>query len=644
MTFFVDNIYLVPIFSFVAFLIISTGNSFGLYRDKKISMYLTVFSTGLGLLFSVFALLHCYFSDGFSLEKTFDWIVVDNLQITVGWFLDNLAAAMLVMIGVVSLLVQIYSGAYMDKDVGYSRFFAYLALFNFSMTGLVLCPNLFQTYIFWELVGMCSYFLIGFWYAKKTASNAAFKAFIVNRIGDLGLLLGLIAFGYFSLNYWISSGVPFLAFSDLNMATFYMENIYGAASVNIIGCLLLAGAVAKSAQFPLHVWLPDAMEAPTPVSALIHAATMVAAGVFLVARLYPIFSDSLFLMQLIAVIGAITALLCAFFALVEVDIKRVLAYSTCSQLGFMFMAMGSGAYSAGLFHLINHAFFKALLFLCAGAVIFSLHHEQDIRYMGGLRKRIPVVACTFLIGTLAISGLFLSGFFSKEAIFEVMLANQDKFMILVFSCVSVMTALYMFRLYFMVFEGEYRGTSNIVEIPKVMSVPLILLAVPSAILGALLSGAFDFAGIKPFEDFVYYSSATETLHSGYLVVLKSLLKPLIGLGVAFLFYFYSKNIFSPSFWVPKISLVHKAFVHHLYIDVFYEKVLSKGFYLLSSFLDFFDNKFIDGLVNLSEKCLKLLSYLFGFSQKTNIGAYIVLSVCWLVFACLLLAGFKYFFV
>ena len=288
MSFFVDFIWLVPLFSLIVFLIISTGNMFVLHRNNRLSAYLTLSSSFLGAVFGAFAFIYCYISENVGFEKTFSWLSVDALSFDFGFMVDNLSVMMVVMVCFVSLLVQIFSMGYMKDEPEYSKFFGYLALFNFSMCSLVLSPNLFQAYIFWEMVGLCSYLLIGFWYWKNSASKAAYKAFIVNRVGDFGFLLGMVALGIFTFNYWLNSDLSFLSFADLNMAVFYLKDVIGGEAVVIIGLLFLLASCAKSAQFPLYVWLPDAMEAPTPVSALIHAATMVVAGVFLLARMYPL--------------------------------------------------------------------------------------------------------------------------------------------------------------------------------------------------------------------------------------------------------------------------------------------------------------------------------------------------------------------
>ena len=414
-------------------------------------------------------------------QDLYTWIQSGDFKVSVGFLVDQLTAVMLLVVTSVSALVHIYSVGYMKGEAGYARFFAYLSLFTFSMLMLVMGNNFMQLFFGWEAVGLSSYLLIGFYFEKKSAADAGKKAFIVNRFGDFGFLLGMLClftqFG--SLHYSeIFAKAPQIA----NLAV----NICGLeiALPTLIALLLFCGAIGKSAQIPLHVWLPDAMEGPTPVSALIHAATMVTAGVFLVARCQALFVLSPLALNLITVLGAVTALFAATIALVQTDIKRVVAYSTVSQLAYMFMACGVGACAAGIFHLFTHAFFKALLFLGCGSVILAMHHEQDLQYMGGLKKWMPVTYLTFLAASLSISGIPpFAGFFSKDEILLMAYASgtpTGQFAYIVGLLVAFLTAFYSFRLLFLVFHGEFRGTEeqrhHLRESPKVVLVPLILLA------------------------------------------------------------------------------------------------------------------------------------------------------------------------
>lgn len=490
--FLVENIGYVVAAPFLAGLLIILG----LWRSKTISMLLSVGAVTFGFVYSLL-LFYAITNEPKLVPWQFnvDWLVSSQLRLSIGVLVDNLVALMLLVVTTVSLLVQIYTHGYMREDPGYSRFYSYLSLFTGSMLGLVVATNLFETYFFWELVGVCSYFLIGFWWYKTSAAEAALKAFFVNRIGDCGFLIGILLLLGATQSFW--GGHVLLGYFDPQgfdlggvIQKAHASGLLPAGLLTIAACLTLLGPIAKSAQFPLHVWLPDAMEGPTPISALIHAATMVAAGVYLVARAYPVWltpdghmgSTGLLV---ITVIGAITAFMAATIALSQFDIKRILAWSTVSQLGYMFVGLGTGAFSGGLFHLFNHAFFKAMLFLCSGAVIHGLHGEQDIRKMGGLRKYMPITAWCCLIGTLSISGCpGLSGFFSKDEI----ISSACKYNIwlgalMIFT--AFLTAFYMFRMYFMTFEKDYRGDAHPHESPPVVWLPLVVLAFPSILSGYL---------------------------------------------------------------------------------------------------------------------------------------------------------------
>ncbi len=408
----------------------------------------------------------------------FTWIPADNFVVNVGFVVDALTASLLIVVTTIGLLVHVYSIGYMSHDPGYWRFFAYLNLFMFSMLLLVLAGNFLVVFVAWELVGLCSYLLIGFWYRKRSAALAAKKAFIVNRVGDVGFILGIMLI-------FVSLGTL-----DIREVIARIGEL-DATTITLIALLVFAGAMGKSAQFPLHVWLPDAMEGPTPVSALIHAATMVNAGVYLVARTNPIFAYAPSALVVVAAIGIFTAILAASIAMTQTDIKRVLAYSTLSQLGYMFAALGVGAWTAAIFHLMTHGFFKGLLFLGSGSVIHSVHEEQDMRRMGGLAEKIPITYVTMLIGSLAIAGIPpLAGFFSKDEILGESLKLGFAWVWLIGFIVAGLTAFYMFRLMGLTFWGSFRGPreiwDKIHESPPIMTIPLILLAIPSVFLGMYL--------------------------------------------------------------------------------------------------------------------------------------------------------------
>jgi NADH-quinone oxidoreductase subunit L len=418
--------------------------------------------------------------------QVYDWIPAGSFNVQAGFFVDNLTAALLIVVTTIGMLVHIYSIGYMGHDPGFWRFFAYLNLFMFSMLLLVLADSWLVVFVAWELVGLCSYLLIGFWYTRRSAALAAKKAFIVNRVGDVGFALGIMAIFANTL----AMGEPTLNIREsielLTKAAAAGEPF--VVPITIVALLVFAGAMGKSAQFPLHVWLPDAMEGPTPVSALIHAATMVNAGVYLVARANNLFAAAPQAMYVVAAIGIFTAILAASIAMTQTDIKRVLAYSTLSQLGYMFAALGVGAFTAAIFHLMTHGFFKGLLFLDSGSVIHAVHDEQDMRRMGGLSKKIPITYATMLIGAVAISGIPpLAGFFSKDEILGAAFKLGFQWVWAIGIVVAVMTAFYMFRLIGLTFWGESRVDPHVEprihESPPVMTWPLILLAIPSVLLG-----------------------------------------------------------------------------------------------------------------------------------------------------------------
>jgi NADH-quinone oxidoreductase subunit L len=445
----------------------------------------------------------------------YTWGRIGALQLEVGFLIDELSATMMLVVTFVSLMVHIYTIGYMHDDPGYQRFFCYISLFTFAMLMLVMSNNFLQLFFGWEAVGVVSYLLIGFWYTRPSAIHANLKAFLVNRVGDFGFLLGIAAvllyFG--SLHYAeVFARAPQVAGSTMNI---WFDAHWSVLTVVCI--LLFIGAMGKSAQFPLHVWLPDSMEGPTPISALIHAATMVTAGIFMVARMSPLFELSETALSFVMIIGAITAFFMGVLGLVQNDIKRVVAYSTLSQLGYMTVALGASAYAAGIFHLFTHAFFKALLFLAAGSVIIAMHHDQDIRNMGGLRKYMPITWITSLIGTLALIGFpGFSGFYSKDAIIEAVHASALPGAGIAYVAVLLgvfVTALYSFRMYFLVFHGEERmdehTREHLHETPWVIWLPLVLLAIPSVVAGALYAAPMLFG--THFGDSIHVAAEHDTL-------------------------------------------------------------------------------------------------------------------------------------
>ena len=463
---------------------------FGRVIGRSGAHWVTIVAVAVSTVLSGVAYHHIMVAGGPVFDETvYTWGVVGDLEIAVGFLVDELSVTMMVVVTFVSLMVHIYTIGYMRDDPGYQRFFSYISLFTFAMLVLVMSNNFMQLFFGWEAVGVVSYLLIGFWFDRESAIRANLKAFLVNRVGDLGFLLGIACLFVYtgSLDY---DGV-FAAAPGLAGTT--MPGLFGAEwEILTFACIcLFIGAMGKSAQFPLHVWLPDSMEGPTPISALIHAATMVTAGIFMVARMSPLFELSEVALSFVLVIGAITALFMGLLGLVAHDIKRVVAYSTLSQLGYMTVGLGASAYAASIFHLGTHAFFKALLFLAAGSVIIALHHEQDMRKMGGLRKYMPITWITSLVGTLALIGTpGFAGFFSKESIIEAVGHSDVWGARFAWVCVLAgvfVTALYSFRMYFLVFHGKERmdehAREHLHETPAVVTVPLVLLAIPSVVVG-----------------------------------------------------------------------------------------------------------------------------------------------------------------
>ena len=575
-------IFLLPLFSFA---VISLFIRPFLNHKPKLSGYITVASIFCSFILSIWALIALLATPSHELAiPTITWMIIENgFTIHLGLIMDSLTAVMLIVVTVVSLMVQIYSQGYMDGDPGYHRYFAFMSLFTASMLGLVMADSLLFLYIFWELVGLCSYLLIGFWFHRPAARNAATKAFIVTRIGDLGFLAAIL--------------ILFFNTGTLDIAQLHSLAIAGSIAGTALTWAAIGifiGAVGKSAQFPLHVWLPDAMEGPTPVSALIHAATMVAAGGFLVARMYPVFMQSESALLTVAIIGGFTAIFAATMALVMTDIKRVLAYSTISQLGYMMLGLGTGGIAVGIFHLFNHAFFKALLFLGAG----SVNHATgtfDLHQMGGLRRVMPWTYATFLIGSLSIVGIWpLSGFWSKDETLASSLGSQP----ILFSLAMVtvfLTAFYMFRVVFLTFGGEYRGNNKPHESPSVMVKPMVVLAIL-----AVTSGWVNVTG--GFSRFLGYGE-THSFISGFFGVLAQPLPwlslILAGSGILLAYAMYSAKWLSAERIARLFSPLYTLFYRKYWFDELYENIIVK-ITLVNGFfagLQWFDTTGIDRGIN-----------------------------------------------
>ena len=603
------------------------GNTIG----RRGAHTVTILGVAVSAVLSAYVL--CGFIDGSRAkfdENVYTWLTMNGLDFSVGFLVDSLTALMMVVVTSVSLMVHIYTIGYMaDEEVGYQRFFSYISLFTFSMLMLIMSNNFIQLFFGWEAVGLVSYLLIGFYFKRDSAIFANLKAFLVNRVGDFGFVLGIgLVLAYFGGS---------LRYADVFA---YLPNVVGSTlfgwDLITITCLLLfVGAMGKSAQFPLHVWLPDSMEGPTPISALIHAATMVTAGLFMVSRMSPIYELSTTALSVIMVIGAITALFMGFLGTIQNDIKRVVAYSTLSQLGYMTVALGVSAYSVAMFHVMTHAFFKALLFLAAGSVIIGMHHDQDMRNMGGLRKYMPITWFTMLLGNLALIGTPLfSGFYSKDSIIEAVHASNlpgSGFAYFAVLASVFVTAFYAFRQYFIVFHGKERWrevkhdhhddhghhhglkpSDNPHESPWVVTLPLILLAIPSVIIGYIAIGPMLYGDF--FKDVIYVNHELhpvmhimkEEFHGAMAMVSHSLHTPVLYLaigGVLAAWFLYVKAPQLPAKIAQTFRPVYVLFENKYYLDNIYFAVFAKGTRALGTFFwKAVDTAIIDnGLVNGAAK-------------------------------------------
>lgn len=583
--------------------------------------------------------------------SVYTWMVVEGIRLEVGFLVDSLTAIMIATVTFVSLMVHIYTIGYMHDDDGYQRFFCYIALFTFAMLMLVMSNNFLQLFFGWEAVGLVSYLLIGFWYKRESAIFANMKAFLVNRVGDFGFLLGIAAvlMTFNSLDYAdVFSAAPLMA----NMT---MQIIPGIDwSLMTVTCILLfIGAMGKSAQVPLHVWLPDSMEGPTPISALIHAATMVTAGIFMVARMSPLFELSPTALSVVLVIGSITALFMGFLGIIQNDIKRVVAYSTLSQLGYMTVALGVSAYSAAIFHLMTHAFFKALLFLGAGSVIIAMHHEQDIRKMGGLWRYMPITWSTFLLGTLALIGTpGFSGFYSKDSIIEAVHASQIPgagFAYLAVMLGVFVTSFYSFRLYFLVFHGKERmdhhTQKHLRETPVVVTMPLVLLAIPSVFIGAmtiepLLFGEVFKGVIMVVPEHQVLGQLVEHFHGAMNFALHGLtglpfILVVAGFGSAWYLYIAQPNV--PRQIRQLAAPIYDILENKYYFDQLYQRFFAKGSCETGTALwKYADAGLIDGvLVNGTARLVGWVAsitrymqsgYLYHYAFAMIIGLLILLTL------------------
>src|SRR5574340_43207 len=600
--------------------------------------------------------------------SVYTWMALGNLRFEVGFLIDPLSAMMMLVVTFVSLMVHVYTIGYMRDDPGYQRFFSYISLFTFSMLMLVMSNNFLQLFFGWEAVGLVSYLLIGFWYTKETAIYASLKAFLVNRVGDFGFILGigLVLAHFGSLDYaTVFSKAPSLANETITLLPGTPWLL-----MTVIGILLFIGAMGKSAQFPLHVWLPDSMEGPTPISALIHAATMVTAGIFMVARMSPLYELSDTVLSFIMVIGAITALFMGFLGMVQNDIKRVIAYSTLSQLGYMTVALGASAYSVAVFHLMTHAFFKALLFLAAGSVIIAMHHNQDIRYMGGLKKYMPITWITSLFGSLALIGTpFLSGFYSKESIIEAAKVSHlpgAGFAYFAVLAGVFVTAFYSFRMYFLVFHGKERfrqghahgnepdtghadhhGHGHVEtphETPWVVTGPLLALALPSLAIGYMTIEPMLFGDF--FGSAIYVADRHPAMHE----LNQEFLGPwemgwhafgtlpfwLAAAGVGLSAFFYLKRPDIPAAIAQRFRFVYRMLVNKYWFDELYSWMFAKGARLVGGALwrrgdqNVIDGFFVNGSAHVVERFSRLVKafqsgYIYHYAFAMLIGVFALVT-------------------
>jgi len=618
-------IWLIPVLPLAGFLINGVGNK---SLSRSVSGWLASLMVLGSFILSTMAFASLSDTNATISTTCYQWFGVGNFSLEFGFLIDHLSIVMLLVITGVGFLIHVYSIGYMSHETDYARYFAYLNLFVFFMLLLVMGSSYVVMFVGWEGVGLCSYLLIGFWFKNQEYNSAARKAFIMNRIGDLGFLLGmfLILVNFGSLQY----DSVFEAIKNMPS---------GAPVLTAIALLLFVGATGKSAQIPLYTWLPDAMAGPTPVSALIHAATMVTAGIYMIIRSNVLYVMAPFASQIVAVVGAVTAIFAALIAIKQNDIKKVLAYSTVSQLGYMFVALGVGAYSTALFHVVTHAFFKALLFLCAGSVIHGMGGEQDIRKMGGLKKALPVTHLTFLIGTLAISGVPpFAGFFSKDEILaQTWVHNPLLFAVLAIT--SVLTAVYMFRLYFVTFYGEFRGThhqeEHLHESPPSMTVPLMVLALLATVGGFIgLPELFHaphllsefLAPVTAYADAYVSGTASHTFEMNMIIISIVALTLIIVLTRN---YYVKRNVTPESdSQTEGLSLL---LANKFYVDEIYRAVVTRPMDVLSRFgYNWIEKGFIDRIVNSMGSLTNTTSGVLRLTQSGNIGFYLFAMVLGIV--------------
>ena len=631
--------------NFIVFVPLVGSLSIGIFKNKlseKIVTLIAIFAVFISTILSIWILIQTFFFDYYLNENLFIWASINDYEFYFGFLVDKLSSLMFFVVTFVSLMVHIYTIGYMNGDKGFKRFFSYLNAFTFAMLILVGSNNLLLLFFGWEAVGLISYLLIGFWFKKQSAIFANLKAFLINRVGDFGFIIGI------GLIFYVFENFDYLyIFNNLEL----LENknligLYGSGfSLTTAICIcLFIGAMGKSAQFPLHSWLPDSMEGPTPISALIHAATMVTAGIYMVSRLSPIFELSTFALSFILIIGSVTALFMGLLGLVQNDIKKIIAYSTLSQLGYMTAALGCSAYSIAIFHLVTHAFFKALLFLCAGSVIIAMHHEQDIREMGGLRKHMPITAVTCLLGTISLIGLpFTSGFFSKESIIHALHSSTifgADISYLFLNIGLFVTVMYSMRLYLYVFEGDLKNSKYGLkpkECPLVITLPLLILTVPSILIGIFLFELF-ITSDSLRESLVLLNSEIISTFSNYWFeyAIHSFITIqfwIIFLSIIFAFILFGKNKILlnhiKTTFSPFLNLFEKNyFFDNFFISFLAIKSTNKFGKLLNENIDvsFIDNFFVNGTANLISKFSNIVrqiqsGYIYQYALFMLVGLF-----------------------
>ncbi|GFN32694.1 NADH-quinone oxidoreductase subunit L [Paenibacillus xylaniclasticus] len=609
-----EQAWLIPLFPLAAFLLLTAwGRSF-----RRFAPIVGAAGSFGSLVLSILVM-----AGGVEYRDRFDWIKMDGLSLSIGYEVTHLTSLMLVIVSFVSFLVCIYSAGYMKEDERITVFYGYVSLFVFSMLGLVLSDNMLMLYIFWELVGVCSFLLVGFWYHKPEAKAAAKKAFIVTRIGDAGLLLAVLLLFWYMPNHALD-------FAGIQNVFHGQSGVVDDGITTLIALLVFMGAVGKSGQFPLHIWLPDAMEGPTPISALIHAATMVAAGVFLICRTFVLFEASPAAMNTVAYVGAFTALLAATIALKQYDVKRILAYSTISQLGYMMLALGVGSMTAAVFHLMTHAFFKALLFLAAGSLIHAAH-KQDIRELGGLGSRMKVTAALFGVGALALSGIPpFSGFWSKDAILSAAL-DHHPVLFAVGLLGALLTALYMARLFFRVFAGQPSAAAEPAhESPAVMIGPMIILAILAAFSGFVET---------PWNDWLsgwLLDNEAATHSNSPAVMIVSAAVSLLGLYIGWLA--YVKKTIRPSSMADSMPGVSRLVELGYRIDDLFAAVIVKPYRMLGTGAKLFDRYIVDGVVRLTASAASGLGRMTAALQNGQVQTYGIAAVLGLIVIIVVMAG------